>query len=213
MSIWTRSCLWHFSIKVRLKKKSTNTKWEQFVASNLKHFTTCSSAAAHSDSLRLHFISVLRLFLPMLQAVISSTFFFFFFLIYINVHYPLVLFSFIVCSHLLHWLYISKNRHLLPALQTFLFPIDVESQQGSNPPSEPFSVFMQTYRPLIHLFVNKKHLCYFLLTFNTQDTNSALTISKLLIVLKHLPSNSTVECLEIGTDVIEIKLAFWFCLN
>lgn len=74
-------------------------------SSDLKRFTTCSPVAAHSDSLWLHFISVLRLFLPPLQAVISSAFYMY---IYIYFTFNQLLFAF--CSpHLLHWLFTSKN--------------------------------------------------------------------------------------------------------
>lgn len=51
-------------------------------SSDLKRFTTCSPVAPHSDSLWLHFISVLRLFLPPLQAVISSAFYMYIYFFY-----------------------------------------------------------------------------------------------------------------------------------
>lgn len=82
MGIWTQSCLWHFSIKGRKKKKYECRMGTICSSSDLKRFTTCSPVAAHSDSLWLHFISVLRLFLPPLQAVISSAFYMYIYFFY-----------------------------------------------------------------------------------------------------------------------------------
>lgn len=127
----------------------------------------------------------------------------FFHLLYVYIfllllHYQLM---FAFCGpHLLQWLFTSKNKlTIVAALWTFSFTGE-ESQRGTKPgiwAVQSLCANLKMFYPPVCAKKGTsprrtpKFPCHFFLTFNTQDTISALTISKLLYFfgVKHLPSN------------------------
>lgn len=144
-------------------------------SSDLKRFTTCSPVAAHSDSLWLHFISVLRLFLPPLQAVISSTFYTYMYFFY-----------FCTMNHCLHFAAPTSFSGSLPLkisnyccrLVNFFFHRRRKSA-GNKTRHLSRSVSLRELEDVLSTCIfskkelppekNPKFPCHFFLTFNTQD--------------------------------------------